>query len=201
LIHQNPTYKRISSNDVLCRIMNHKTYIKEVNHVKNLSKGITTTRKQEIAFKANKKSKNKQVVVESSLHEEIQEVYEKEEFSRGDKKFKSTTKRTCYNYDKHDHFIANCPFERRDDDDDKKRNKPYKRTSATREEISPTRRTPMVKFTLDKNGIPMMRALTPIATVWQPWLSREHLLQASLSFQSSIKESTLVLWQRRTSVR
>jgi hypothetical protein len=78
---------------------------------------------------------------------------------------------------------------------------PTKRTSATREEISPTRRTPMVKFTLDKNGIPMMRALTPIATVWQPWLSREHLLQASLSFQSSIKESTLVLWQRRTSVR
>jgi hypothetical protein len=45
LIHQNPAYKRISSNDVLCRIMNHKTYIKEVNHVKNLSKGITTTRK------------------------------------------------------------------------------------------------------------------------------------------------------------
>jgi hypothetical protein len=107
--------------------MNHKTYIKEVNHVKNLSNGITTTRKQEIAFKANKKSKNKQVVVESSLHEEIQEVYEKEEFSRGDKKFKSTTKRTCYNYGKHDHFIANCPFERRDDDDDKKRNKPYKK--------------------------------------------------------------------------
>jgi hypothetical protein len=29
----------------------------EANHIKNLSKGITTTRKQEIVFKANKKSK------------------------------------------------------------------------------------------------------------------------------------------------
>jgi hypothetical protein len=48
-------------------------------------------------------------------------------FSRGDKKFKSTTKRTCYNYGKHGHFIANYPFERRDDDDDKKKNKPYKK--------------------------------------------------------------------------
>jgi hypothetical protein len=51
----------------------------------------------------------------------------KKNFSRGDKKFKSTTKRTCYNYGKHGHFIANCPFERRDDDNDKKKNKPYKK--------------------------------------------------------------------------
>jgi hypothetical protein len=59
LILQDPAYKRMSSDDVLGRIMNHEMYIEEANHVKNLSKGITTTRKQEIAFKANKKSKNK----------------------------------------------------------------------------------------------------------------------------------------------
>jgi hypothetical protein len=70
LIRQDPTYKRISFDDVLGRIMNHEMYIEEANHVKNLSKGITTIRKQEIAFKANKKSKNKQVVVESSSEEE-----------------------------------------------------------------------------------------------------------------------------------
>jgi hypothetical protein len=70
LICQDPAYKRISFDDVLGRIMNHEMYIEEANHVKNLSKGITTTRKQEIAFKANKKSKNKQVVVESSSEEE-----------------------------------------------------------------------------------------------------------------------------------
>jgi hypothetical protein len=51
-------------------------YIKEVNHIKNLSKGITTSRKQESAFKANKKSKNKQMVVESSSEEEEEEEEE-----------------------------------------------------------------------------------------------------------------------------
>jgi hypothetical protein len=70
LICQDPAYKKMSSDDVLGRIINHEVYIEEVNHVKNLSKGITTTRKQEIAFKANKKSKNKQEVVESSSKEE-----------------------------------------------------------------------------------------------------------------------------------
>jgi hypothetical protein len=49
--------------------------------------------------------------------------YIKKKFSKEDKKFKSTTKRTCYNCGKHGHFIANCPFERRDDNDDKKKGK------------------------------------------------------------------------------
>jgi hypothetical protein len=57
LIHQNPTYKRMPSDDVLGRIMIHKMYIKEANHIKNLPEGVTTMRKQEIALKANKKSK------------------------------------------------------------------------------------------------------------------------------------------------
>jgi hypothetical protein len=51
----------------------------------------------------------------------------KKKFSKGDKKFKPTTKRTCYNCGRNDHFIANCPFERRDNDDDKKKNKAYKK--------------------------------------------------------------------------
>jgi hypothetical protein len=59
LIRQNPAYKRMSSDDVLGRIMNHEMYIEEANHVKNISKGITTPRKQKIVFKGNKKSKNK----------------------------------------------------------------------------------------------------------------------------------------------
>jgi hypothetical protein len=41
-------------------------HIEEANHIKNLYKGVTITKKQEIAFKARKKRKNKQVVVESS---------------------------------------------------------------------------------------------------------------------------------------
>jgi hypothetical protein len=45
LIRQDPTYKRMSFDDVLGWIMNHEMYIEEANHVKNHSKGITTTRK------------------------------------------------------------------------------------------------------------------------------------------------------------
>jgi NACalpha-BTF3-like transcription factor len=141
----------MSSDDVLGRIMNHEMYIEEANHAKNLYKGITTTKKQEIAFKANKKSNNKQEVVESSREEEEEEEEEEEDnskcddgdmtlfmkkfkkyikkkkFTKGDKKPKTTTKRTCYNCGKHGHFITNCPFERRDDGDDKKKCKPYKK--------------------------------------------------------------------------
>jgi hypothetical protein len=148
LIYQDPTYIRMTSDDVLGRIINHDMYIKEANHIKNLYKGVTTTKKQEIALKANKKSKNKQVMVESSSEEEEEEEEEedsskcdakemaplmrkfkkymnKKKFSKGDKKSntKSTTKRICYNCGKHGHFIANCPFERREDDDEKKKSK------------------------------------------------------------------------------
>jgi hypothetical protein len=44
LIRQDPAYKRMSSDDVLGRIMNHEMYIEQVNHVKNLFKCITTSR-------------------------------------------------------------------------------------------------------------------------------------------------------------
>jgi hypothetical protein len=76
----------------------------------------------------------------------------------------------------------------------RKRVSSTRRTSATKRVISHTRRNPMTKLTLVKNGSTMMRAPTLIAMVWQLWLSREHLLQASLSSQSSVKENILTLW-------
>jgi hypothetical protein len=139
LIRQDPTYKRMTFDDVLERIINHEMYIEDANHIKNLYKGVTTTRKHEIAPKAKKKCKNKQVVVESSkcddeemalFMKKFKKYMNKKNFSKGDKKFntKTTTKRTCYNCDKHSHFIANCPFEHRDDDDDDdKKSKLYKK--------------------------------------------------------------------------
>jgi hypothetical protein len=54
LIHQGPTYKRMTFNDVLGRIINHEMYIEEANHIKNLYKGITTSKKQDIALKARR---------------------------------------------------------------------------------------------------------------------------------------------------
>jgi tRNA1(Val) A37 N6-methylase TrmN6 len=49
----------------------------------------------------------------------------KQKLFKGDKKdkFKSKTKKACYNYGKYDHYIANCPYERRKEDDDKKKKK------------------------------------------------------------------------------
>jgi hypothetical protein len=60
LIHQDPIYKKMTSDNMLGRIMNHEMHIDEANHIKNLGKGATTTKKQEIAFKTSKKSKNNQ---------------------------------------------------------------------------------------------------------------------------------------------
>jgi hypothetical protein len=67
----------------------------------------------------------------------LKKYMKRKKFSKGDKKFKSTTKRTWYNCGKHDHFIANCPFEDRDDDDDKKKNKPYKKDKSYKKSDKP----------------------------------------------------------------
>jgi molecular chaperone DnaK (HSP70) len=176
LIRQDPAYERMSSNDVLGRIMNHEMYIKEANNAKNLYKGITTTRKQEIAFKANKKSMNKQEVEEEEedssecddedmtlFMKKFKKYIKKKKFIKGDKKPKTTTKRICYNCGKYDHFIANCPFERRDDDDNKKKYKPYKKDKG--EVTSLTKRSHMVKLTSGNNVSPKMRAPTLIVIV------------------------------------
>jgi hypothetical protein len=125
----------------------------------------------------------------------------KKKFAKGDKKLKSTTKRTYYNCGKYGHFITNCPFERMDDGDDKKKYKPYKKDKGYKRSNKPYKRSPMVKLTSDKNESLKIRAPTPIVMVRQPWLSRKSLLQVSLSSQSSIKGSTLALWQRKISVR
>jgi hypothetical protein len=45
LIHQDPTYKKMTSDDLLGRIMNHDINIQETNNVKNLYKGVSTSKK------------------------------------------------------------------------------------------------------------------------------------------------------------
>jgi hypothetical protein len=48
---------------------------------------------------------------------------------KGDGKEKTRSKRVCYNYDKNGHFIAQCPYERKEKDNDKKKkfDKGYKK--------------------------------------------------------------------------
>jgi hypothetical protein len=45
LICQDPTYKKMSSDDVLGRIINHEINIEEANNIKNLYKGVSTSKK------------------------------------------------------------------------------------------------------------------------------------------------------------
>jgi hypothetical protein len=40
---------------------------------------------------------------------------------KGDRKEKPRSKRVCYNYDKNGHFIAGCPYERKEEDNDKRK--------------------------------------------------------------------------------
>jgi hypothetical protein len=48
---------------------------------------------------------------------------------KGDRKEKQRSKRVCYNYGKSGHFIAQCPYERKEEDNDKKKkfDKSYKK--------------------------------------------------------------------------
>jgi hypothetical protein len=73
LICQDPTYKKMTSDDVLERIMNHEINIQEANNIKNLYKGVSTFKKQDIALKATNKSKKKKVIIEISSEEEEEE--------------------------------------------------------------------------------------------------------------------------------
>jgi hypothetical protein len=53
---------------VLGRIINHEMNIQETNNIKNLYKSISTSKKQDIALKANK-SKKKKVLIETPSEE------------------------------------------------------------------------------------------------------------------------------------
>jgi hypothetical protein len=133
LIHQDPTYKKMISDDVLGRIINHKMYIKEANHIKNLYKGVSTFKKQDIALKASNKSKKKKIMIESPSKEDDDDgderEYDEEEMTlfikklnkfisnrkpfKGDRKGKPSSNRVCYNCGKNVYFIAQCLYERK----------------------------------------------------------------------------------------
>jgi hypothetical protein len=142
LIHQDPAYKKMTSNDVLRRIINHEINIQEVNNIKNLYKVVSTSKKQDIALKATNKSKKKKAIIESPSEEEEEEYedekeYDEEEMTLFIKKFnkyikkrrpykrdgieKPRSKRVCYICSKNGHFIAQCTYERKEEVNDKKK--------------------------------------------------------------------------------
>jgi hypothetical protein len=148
LIHQDPAYKMITSDDVLGRIMNHDMNIQEANNIKNIYKGVSTSKKQDITLKANM-SKKKKVLIESPSEEEEEgdneRQYDEDEVAlfikkfnkfikkrrpyKGERKDKPSSKRVYYNCGKNGHFIAQCPYERKEEDNNmrKKFDKGYKK--------------------------------------------------------------------------
>jgi hypothetical protein len=52
LIKKDPTFKKMTPNDVLDKIINHEMLVKETTHVKNLSKGITSSKKIKHSFQS-----------------------------------------------------------------------------------------------------------------------------------------------------
>jgi hypothetical protein len=77
LICQDPAYKKMTSDDVLGRIMNNEMNIQEANNTKNLYRDVATSKKQDIALKANK-SKKKKVLIEIPSEEEEEEEEEED---------------------------------------------------------------------------------------------------------------------------
>jgi hypothetical protein len=59
LIRGDPNYRRITLDDVLARIINHEMLLEEARYVENLSKGIVSIKKNDIALTASKKCKKK----------------------------------------------------------------------------------------------------------------------------------------------
>jgi hypothetical protein len=70
LIRQDLAYKKMTFDDVLGRIMNYEMNIEEANNIKNLYKGVSTSKNQDIALKATNKSKKKKVIIKNPSEEE-----------------------------------------------------------------------------------------------------------------------------------
>jgi hypothetical protein len=175
LIRQDLAYKRMSSDDVLGRIMNHEMNIQEANNIKNLYKGISTSKKQDIALKAHK-SKKKKVLIEDPSEEEEEEEEEEDEreydedevalfikkfnkfikkrrLYKGDRREKPRSKRVCYNCTGMDTSLPNAHVR------GKRKTMRRKRSlsKAIRKIRNLQRRSPMVKLMLVKNGTQVMR--------------------------------------------
>jgi hypothetical protein len=123
--------------------------IQEANNIKNLYKGVSTSKKQDIALKA-KKSKKKKILIERPSEEEEEEEDSEREYDedeiilfikkfnkfikkrrpyKGERKKNPRSKRVCYNYGKNRYFITQCTYERNEKDNDKRKkfDKVYKK--------------------------------------------------------------------------
>jgi hypothetical protein len=125
----------------------------------------------------------------------------KQKFFKEDKndKFRTNTKRTCYNCYKYDRYIANYPHERRDEEDDKKgkkkeksykKDKHYKKKSYGEAHIDKEWDSDDESSDSDSDGV----AIVAIK-------GSSSFSSKSLSPPTSIKGSILASWKMRVEER
>jgi hypothetical protein len=61
LIQQESIFKKMTLHDVLGKIINHEMVVKESQHIKNLSKGIISLRKQDIVSKLARRARTRRL--------------------------------------------------------------------------------------------------------------------------------------------
>jgi hypothetical protein len=219
LIRQDSAYKKMASNDVLGRIINHEMNIQEANNIKNLYKGVSSSKKQDIALKATNKNKKKKAIIKSPSEEEEEEEdededekeYDEDEVALFIKNFnklikkeeltreieeRSQGQRECATITARiDTSLPNAHIR------EKKKTMRRKRslTKAIKKIRNRQRRSPMVKLMLVKNGTQVMRVLSQKVMIWQSSPSRAKLHQASHSFQTS--SSTHASWQKKGKIK
>jgi hypothetical protein len=100
---------------------------------------------------------------------------------KGDRREKPRSKRVCYNYSKNEHFITQCPYERKEKDNEKKRklDKGYKKDKKF------TKKKPYGQAHVGQEWNSNDESSKSKVIKWQPSLSMTKLHQVSHSFQTS----------------
>jgi hypothetical protein len=164
LIRQDPAYKKMTSDDVLERIMNHEMNIQEANNIKNLNKSVSTSKKQDIALKAKKSKKNMMKMKWLYSSRNSTSSSRREDLTR-EKGKRSQGQRGCATIAvRMGTLLPNAHMRGRENTMTRERSL----TKATRKIINTLRRSLMVKPMLAKNRTQVMRVPNRKVMRWQP---------------------------------
>jgi hypothetical protein len=132
LIRENPRYKQMSPEEVICKFVSFELVVKDSKHIVNLEQGATSTPEvQPVAFKATKEKKeeltptNRLPIDASKFDNEEMTLIIKSLCQilkqRKGKEYKPRSKRVCYLCGKSGHYIAKFSYASESGRDDKKK--------------------------------------------------------------------------------